>query len=78
MPEGRERFGRHLEDAADNIGDVPRHDLQVRLRRVALRLRNIDRPAVSLDDEYRALIDQMNGDDPGALAAREITAPGRE
>lgn len=62
----RDRFVQQLEDAAARIGDVPRHELQVLLRRAALRLRNIDRPPVSLDDEYRALIDEMNGDDPGA------------
>lgn len=66
MTEGRERFARQLEDAADRIGDVPRLELQVLLRRAALRLRNIDRPPVGLDAEYQALIDEMNGDGPGA------------
>lgn len=65
MTEERERFARQLEDAADRIADVPRHELQVLLRRAALRLRNIERPATPLDDEYRALIDEMNGDGPG-------------
>lgn len=65
MTEGRERFARQFEDAADRIADVPRHELQVLLRRAALRLRNIERPATPLDDEYRALIDEMNGDGPG-------------
>lgn len=66
MTAARDRFASQLEDAADRIGDIPRHELQVLLRRAALRLRNIDRPAVSLDDEYRALIDEMNDYDPGA------------
>ncbi|MGN6538926.1 MAG: hypothetical protein ACTHKQ_24765 [Mesorhizobium sp.] len=66
MTAARDRFAGQLEDAADRIADVPLHELQVLLRRAALRLRNIDRPAVSLDDEYRALIDGMNGNDPGA------------
>lgn len=66
MTAARDRFARQLEDAADRIGDVPLHELQVLLRRAALRLRNIDRPPVSLDDEYRALIDGMNCHDPGA------------
>jgi hypothetical protein len=66
MTAARDRFARQLEDAADRIGEVPRHDLQILLRRAALRLRNIDRPAATLDDEYRALIDGMNGDDPRA------------
>lgn len=65
MTTGRNRFIHQLEDAADRIADVPRHELQVLLRRAALRLRNIERPAATLDDEYRALIDEMNGDGPG-------------
>lgn len=64
MTAGRDRFAVQLEDAADRIGDVPLHELHVLLRRAALRLRNIDRPAVSLDDDYRALIDGMNNHDP--------------
>lgn len=63
---GRDRLVGQLEAAADRIADVPRHDLQVLLRYAALRLRNIDHPAVWLDDEYRALIDGMNDYDPGA------------
>lgn len=66
MTAGRERFILRLEDAADRIGDIPRHDLQVLLRRAALLLRNVDQPPVSLDEQYQALIDEMNGDDPGA------------
>lgn len=66
MGDGAHRFIRSLEDAADNIADIPRHELQVLLRHAVLRLRNIDRPPASLDDEYRTLIDEMNDYDPGA------------
>ena len=66
MTAARDRFAAQLEDAADNIANVPLRELQVLLCRAALRLRNIDRPAVSLDDDYRALIDGMNDYDPGA------------
>jgi hypothetical protein len=68
MTAARNRFAAQLEDAADRIADVPRHELQVLLRRAALRLRNIDRPPASLDDEYCALIDGMNGADPEGAA----------
>lgn len=68
MTAARDRFATQLEDAADRIADVPLHELQVLLRRAALRLRNMDRPPVSLDDEYRALIDGMNDYDPNGAA----------
>lgn len=69
MTAGRDRFIRQLEDAADRIGDIPRHELQILLRRAALLLRNIDQPAADLDHEYQALIDGMNDDDDGPGAA---------
>lgn len=40
---GRERFIRQVEEAADRIADIPRHELQILLRRAALRLRNTGR-----------------------------------
>jgi hypothetical protein len=62
----REAFIRQLEDAADNIGDMPRHELAILLRRAALRLRNFDGVPRDPEGDYHALIDEMNGDDPGA------------
>lgn len=56
----RERFILDLEHAADNIGDMPRHELAVLLRRAALRLRNIGDPPLDLESEYLALIDDLN------------------
>jgi hypothetical protein len=56
----RDRFILQLEDAAERIGEIPRHEMQVLLRRAALRLRNIDRPPAIMDEEYRSLIDEMN------------------
>ncbi|WP_037093430.1 ribbon-helix-helix protein, CopG family [Rhizobium leguminosarum] len=38
-----------LQDAADRIADIPRPDLQILLRRTALRLRNAT--TVSMDDD---------------------------
>jgi hypothetical protein len=58
---GRARFIRLLEDAADNIGDMPRHELAVLLRRAAIRLRNVE--TAQMDATWRALIDDMNEDD---------------
>lgn len=67
MTTGRDRFILQLEDAADRIGDIPRHELQVLLRRAALRLRNIDRPSPPDDDHWIPVIDpKWGGDDPGA------------
>ncbi|MFC3204862.1 hypothetical protein [Aquamicrobium soli] len=42
MATARDRFIRQLEDAADHISDMPRHELAILLRRAALRLRNTD------------------------------------
>ncbi len=56
---GREHFIQQLEEAADRIGDVPRHELAVLLRRASLRLRNQADPE-GLEEAYRALLDEMN------------------
>jgi hypothetical protein len=87
MTEGSERFARQLDKAADNIGDIPQHELHALLRRAAIRLRNTDRPAVTLDDEYRSLIDAMNAnfgdlglelDDALSSVAAEVKEPKAE
>lgn len=44
-------FADELEAAAARIGDIPRADLQIMLRRAALRLRNTDQ--IALDPEWR-------------------------
>lgn len=62
----RERFILDLERAADNIAEVPRHELAILLRRAALRLRNVGYPMVDLDHEYQTLIDDLNGGDGSA------------
>ncbi len=62
---GRNQLILRLEDAANKIADVSRHELAILLRRAALMLRNTDGPS-DPEHEYRALIDEMNGDDPGA------------
>jgi hypothetical protein len=62
MSQDRERFIRQLEDAADNIADVPRHELQVLLRRAAIRLRNLSVPG-DLDQALREFMD-VAGIDP--------------
>lgn len=59
MTEGRERFARQLEEAADRIADIPRHELQILLRRAAIRLRNM--PIVP-EEEWMLIEDD---DDPG-------------
>jgi hypothetical protein len=58
----RQRVVRELESAADHIGDIPRHELQILLRRAALLLRNIPDPP----DEEWVPVDDTNKDDPGA------------
>jgi hypothetical protein len=57
----RERFARQLEEAADNIRDVPKHELQILLRRAAIRLRNM--PTVP-GEEWTPIEDD---DGPGAV-----------
>lgn len=62
----RETFIDDLERAADNIGDMPRHELAVLLRRAALRLRNASEPPDDLEQAYRTLIDDLNrSENPG-------------
>ncbi|TBD65698.1 CopG family transcriptional regulator [Rhizobium ruizarguesonis] len=49
-----------LEEAADRIADVSRPDLQVLLRRAALRLRNAT--AVSLEEEVEDALRDLAGE----------------
>ena len=58
MSQAREKFVRQLEQAADNIRNVPKHELQILLRRAAIRLRNL--PAVA-EEEWTPIEDD---DDP--------------
>ncbi|PDS29318.1 CopG family transcriptional regulator [Rhizobium phaseoli] len=43
-----------LEDAADRIGNIPRPDLQILLRRAALRLRNA--AAVTMEEDVEEVL----------------------
>jgi len=49
-----------LEDAADRIADISRPDLQIMLRRAALRLRNA--AAVSMDDDVEEILRDLAGE----------------
>lgn len=49
-----------LEDAANRIADISRPDLQILLRRAALRLRNA--AAVSLDDDVEDVLRDLAGE----------------
>ncbi|MGO6880685.1 CopG family transcriptional regulator [Rhizobium ruizarguesonis] len=49
-----------LEDAADRIADISRPDLQIMLRRAALRLRNA--AAVSMDDDVEEVLRDLGGE----------------
>lgn len=49
-----------LEDAADRIKDIPIADLQIMLRRAALRLRNA--AAVSMDDDVEEVLRDLAGE----------------
>jgi hypothetical protein len=49
-----------LEDAADRIADISRADLQIMLRRAALRLRNAG--AVSMDDDVEEILRDLAGE----------------
>ncbi|MGO6783511.1 CopG family transcriptional regulator [Rhizobium ruizarguesonis] len=49
-----------LEDAADRIADISRPDLQIMLRRAALRLRNA--AAVSMDDDLEEVLRDVAGE----------------
>ncbi|MGO7375639.1 ribbon-helix-helix protein, CopG family [Rhizobium ruizarguesonis] len=49
-----------LEDAADRIADISRADLQIMLRRAALRLRNAG--AVSMEDDVEDALRDLAGE----------------
>ncbi|MGO4112312.1 CopG family transcriptional regulator [Rhizobium ruizarguesonis] len=49
-----------LEDAADRIADISRADLQIMLRRAALRLRNSG--AVSMEDDVEEALRDLAGE----------------
>ncbi|RWY68279.1 CopG family transcriptional regulator [Rhizobium sp. WSM1325] len=49
-----------LEDAADRIADISRPDLQIMLRRAALRLRNAG--AVSMEDDVEEVLRDLAGE----------------
>ncbi|NKJ90565.1 CopG family transcriptional regulator [Rhizobium leguminosarum bv. viciae] len=49
-----------LEDAADRIADISRADLQIMLRRAALRLRNAG--AVSMEDDVEEALRDLSGE----------------
>ncbi|MGO6982798.1 CopG family transcriptional regulator [Rhizobium leguminosarum] len=49
-----------LEDAADRIADISRADLQIMLRRAALRLRNAG--AVSMEDDIEEALRDLAGE----------------
>lgn len=49
-----------LEDAADRIADISRADLQIMLRRAALRLRNAG--AISMDDDVEEALRDLAGE----------------
>ena len=51
----RRTFATELEQAADRIADVSRADLQILLRRAALRLRNV--PNLTLDEHVDEAVD---------------------
>ncbi|ARQ56985.1 hypothetical protein Kim5_CH00878 [Rhizobium sp. Kim5] len=49
-----------LEDAAERIADISRADLQIMLRRAALRLRNAG--ALSMDDDVEEALRDLAGE----------------
>ena len=53
----RRTFINELEEAAEHIGDTSRADLQVMLRRAALRLRNVE--GVTLDADANKAINVL-------------------
>ena len=56
----RRTFVNELEKAADQIADISRADLQILLRRAALRLRNME--GLTLDAEADQAIDFLAGE----------------
>ena len=53
-------FAEQLEAAANLVGDTPRAELQILLRRAALMLRNIE--GVSLDPEWDDALNSVAGE----------------
>ncbi|PCK81218.1 ribbon-helix-helix protein, CopG family [Rhizobium sophoriradicis] len=49
-----------LEDAADRIADISRPDLQIMLRRAALRMRNAG--SISMDDDVEEALRDLAGE----------------
>lgn len=49
-----------LEDAANRIADISRPDLQIMLRRAALRLRNAG--SIALDDDVEEVLRDLTGE----------------
>lgn len=60
------KFISRLEEAAANIGSVPRHELAILLRRAAIRLRNMPPEAIPFGDTPPDDDDNVNDDGPGA------------
>lgn len=56
----RVTFAEQLEAAADLVGDTPRAELQILLRRAALMLRNVE--GVSLDPEWEDGLNSVAGE----------------
>lgn len=56
----RQRFAERLEEASEQIADVPREELQILLRRAALRLRNTS--GLALDPEISDILDEIAGE----------------
>ena len=54
-PMTRQTFANELEQAANQIADISRADLQILLRRAALRLRNV--PGLTLDADVEDAVD---------------------
>jgi len=54
----RDRLVRQLEDAANNIANAPRDDLQILLRRAALTLRNLGTGLELMREKDQRIIDK--------------------
>jgi len=64
MTDGQDGLIRQIENAADNIGDVPRHQLQILLRRAAMRLRNSSDEPEDIERKIQEIskdLDEPNG-----------------
>jgi hypothetical protein len=77
MSVGYNRLASLLEEAAENIANVSREDLQALLRRAALMLRNIQVLDKDTDDDNQHAVDWRNPDPegpvPGQAAPRRTT-----